>query len=186
MVPVSYSLLTDANGEASFSRYFLAIPPPLDGHPFDLALSPSMVRVSNEEEAVISLRSWRFNRAQWERIPLRYCHRCRWQTNPRWRNGVTKLSYPIEGTRVVNRCAAWVTMRHRDLPSAHLCETPNSLITRGSSGYTKISRDPCYTIRISLRTSFTPPPLPPLIEYDDDDDDESRVGRKIDIPVNRF
>lgn len=149
--------------------------------------SPSMVRVSNEEEAVISLRSWRFNRAQWERIPLRYCHRCRWQTNPRWRNGVTKLSYPIEGTRVVNRCAAWVTMRHRDLPSAHLCETPNSLITRGSSGYTKISRDPCYTIRITLRnTSFTPPPLPPLIEYDDDDDDESRVGRKIDIPVNRF
>lgn len=164
MVPVSYSLLTDANGEASFSRYFLAIPPPLDGHPFDLAPSPSMVRVSNEEEAVISLRSWRFNRAQWERIPLRYCHRCRWQTNPRWRNGVTKLSYPIEGTRVVNRCAAWVTMRHRDLPSAHLCETPNSLITRGSSGYTKISRDPCYTIRISLRTSFTPPLPPPLIE----------------------
>lgn len=39
MVPVSYSLLTDANGEASFSRYFLAIPPPLDGHPFDLAPS---------------------------------------------------------------------------------------------------------------------------------------------------
>lgn len=37
MVPVSYSLLTDANGEASFSRYFLAIP--LDGHPFDLAPS---------------------------------------------------------------------------------------------------------------------------------------------------
>lgn len=137
----------------SFIRYFLRSSPSratLSISPFP---SPSTLerwlRVSNEgeeEEAEISLWSWRFNRAQWQRIPLRYCHRCRWQTNPsRWGR---KLSYSIERT---GKHALYTSddATSRLLPFGPPCETSNSLITR--TRYTPISRS--YVI---IRTSFIP------------------------------
>lgn len=101
--------------------------PPFRSHPPPSPTLERWLRVSNEEEAEISLWSWRFNRAQWQRIPLRYCHRCRWQTNPsRWGR---KLSYSIERA---GKHALYTSddATSRLLPFGPPCETSNSLITR--------------------------------------------------------
>lgn len=66
----------------SFMRHFRAS---LSLHPlsnsFDNETTVAVPRLERRDREKISLWSSRFNRAQWQRTLLRYCHRCRRQTN---------------------------------------------------------------------------------------------------------